>query len=228
MHLVIFDVDGTLIQSLDCDALAYLRALHEAFGFVAVNPDWSAYRNSTDSGIFREVFETQAGRLPDDSEMASFRRHFLSHIAAVSGAAPLRLIPGADETLRHLTSSDSAGVSLATGAWAESARLKLASAGIDFDTFPSATADDSEARTGIIDLAIERAAAVHNVASFERTIYVGDGIWDARACSDLSIPFVGVAAGPSAMRLSLEGAIHVVPDLRGFGSFLSSYFADAA
>jgi phosphoglycolate phosphatase-like HAD superfamily hydrolase len=228
MHLVIFDVDGTLVQSMECDARAYLRTLEDVCGIVAVNPDWSSYRNSTDSGIFREAFERQIGRLPEDSDIATFQRHFLSRISAELDAVPLRPVLGAVETLRDLNASDATAVSMATGAWSESARLKLASAGIDFDSFPSATADDHEARSAIISLAIERAARAYSVASFDRAIYVGDGIWDARACRELSIPFLGVATGSSATQLRREGAIDVVSDLQRLDCVLCSHFADAA
>jgi phosphoglycolate phosphatase-like HAD superfamily hydrolase len=30
---------------------------------------------------------------------------------------------------------------------------------------------------------------------FERVVYVGDGLWDVRACVRLGLPFVGIGAG---------------------------------
>ena len=48
--------------------------------------------------------------------------------------------------------------------------------------------------------------------SFARTVYVGDGVWDARACLSVGIPFIGIGTGSRATRLSAEGAVRVFPD----------------
>ena len=50
---------------------------------------------------------------------------------------------------------------------------------------------------------------------------VGDGIWDARACRSLRMPFVGVASGVRADRLRAEGATLVVPDFAEVEPFLA-------
>ncbi len=49
-------------------------------------------------------------------------------------------------------------------------------------------------------------------APFVSTVYVGDGIWDARACHALGIPFIGIGSGERAARLSSEGAVRVFQD----------------
>jgi phosphoglycolate phosphatase-like HAD superfamily hydrolase len=40
--------------------------------------------------------------------------------------------------------------------------------------------------------------------SFACTVYVGDGVWDARACRSVGIPFIGIGTGSRATRLSAE------------------------
>ncbi|MBI3191378.1 MAG: hypothetical protein HYZ36_01850 [Pedosphaera parvula] len=50
MHLVIFDIDGTLTETNAVDADCYVRALAEVFGFADVDTDWSTYPHVTDSG----------------------------------------------------------------------------------------------------------------------------------------------------------------------------------
>lgn len=47
----------------------------------------------------------------------------------------------------------------------------------------------------------------------ERTVYVGDRVWDMRACRALAMPFVGIAGHDAR----LEGASRVLPDFRDFG-----------
>jgi phosphoglycolate phosphatase-like HAD superfamily hydrolase len=57
-----------------------------------------------------------------------------------------------------------------------------------------------------------------------RAVYVGDGIWDARTCRRLSIPFIGVTTDGRAARLAAEGAVRVFADFSDTDLFLSSLY----
>ena len=61
-HLVMFDVDGTLTQSMDADGRCYAQAMAEHLG-MEIDTDWSTYRHATDPGIAHELF-ARAGRPP--------------------------------------------------------------------------------------------------------------------------------------------------------------------
>ena len=50
MHLVCFDIDGTLVDTATLDADLYSEAIETVLG-VQLNKDWSQYQNLTDSGI---------------------------------------------------------------------------------------------------------------------------------------------------------------------------------
>ena len=58
MHLVMFDIDGTLVHSYDFDEECYVEAVEEVLG-CAVNSDWSKYQHVTDSGILDEIIHNQ-------------------------------------------------------------------------------------------------------------------------------------------------------------------------
>jgi FMN phosphatase YigB (HAD superfamily) len=60
--------------------------------------------------------------------------------------------------------------------------------------------------------------------SFACTVYVGDGVWDARACRSVGIPFIGIGTGSRATRLSAEGAVCVFPDFNDADLFLRSMY----
>jgi phosphoglycolate phosphatase-like HAD superfamily hydrolase len=60
--------------------------------------------------------------------------------------------------------------------------------------------------------------------SFACIVYVGDGVWDARACHSVGIPFIGVGTGSRATRLSAEGAVCVFPDFSDADIFLRSVY----
>jgi phosphoglycolate phosphatase-like HAD superfamily hydrolase len=211
-HLVLFDVDDTLVESQAIDSDLYLRALQEVFGLGEVHSDWSAYRNTTDSGILAEVFETRFGRSPTAEEAARFRSHFVEAVTAAGKRVPFREIAGARHLLRHLRALPSHHLGLATGGFSDSARFKMRSAGMDYDEFAAASADDARPRVSIMKIAIERTLVRAACDRPTSVVYVGDGIWDARACRELGVPFIGIAAGARAGQLRAEGASAVLPN----------------
>jgi phosphoglycolate phosphatase-like HAD superfamily hydrolase len=99
----------------------------------------------------------------------------------------------------------------------------MASAGMCFDDHPAASADDALDRESIMRLSKQRAAERYG-ETFTCTFYVGDGVWDARACRTVGIPFIGIGTGSRATRLSAEGAICVFPDFSDTDLFLSSLY----
>src|SRR5579862_9125421 len=53
---VIFDIDGTLIDSNDFDSRFYASAVRHVLGKdVMIRPGWIDYRHVTDSGILQEL-----------------------------------------------------------------------------------------------------------------------------------------------------------------------------
>lgn len=218
MRLVIFDVDGTLTDSA-VDTHCFLSAFADVCGFAHVDSDWSRYKSVTDSGVFCEVFESHNGRTPTPSETAMFRDCLIELFRSAAREFAISAIPGAPEMLNRLDSSAGYRVAIATGCWSDSARIKMASTGMDFDLYPSASADDSMERESIVQISLQRSKARYNLSG--GAVYVGDGVWDARACRTLKIPFVGIGVGKQAEILYQEGALHVFNDLTNVDGFFS-------
>ena len=42
MHLVMFDIDGTLTETMKVDEECFVRSFEDVFGFVNIDTDWSA------------------------------------------------------------------------------------------------------------------------------------------------------------------------------------------
>ena len=223
MHLVMFDIDGTLTETMTVDEECFVRSFRDVFGFADIDTDWSHYPRATDSGIFEDVFTSRIGRSPTAQDVSRFRQHFIQLLAAASSQCPFVPVAGADRLLSRLAQGRSHRVSLATGCWRDSARLKMASAGMCFDDHPAASADDALDRESIMRLSRQRAAERYG-ESFACTVYVGDGVWDARACRSVGIPFIGIGSGSRATRLSAEGAVCVFPDFSDVDIFLRSVY----
>jgi phosphoglycolate phosphatase-like HAD superfamily hydrolase len=222
VNLVLFDIDDTLTRSQSVDAEIYLQSLSEVFGFADVCPDWSSYQHATDSGILSEIFQNRLGRAPTASETSAFRVHFVNAIAAAAIQMPFREILGARQVLNHLTGVQCYCVGLATGGWSDSARCKMRSAGMHYDAVPSASADDAISRVSIMQTAINRVIEHADGRRPDSIIYVGDGIWDARACRELAIPFIGIATDDHAQTLLSEGAVEVFPDYSQMAEFCTA------
>ncbi len=221
MQLVMFDIDGTLTETMRVDEECFVRSFVQVFGFTDIDTDWSHYPHVTDSGIFHDIYSARMGRSPTALGVSRFRRHFIELLAAASSQSPFAPVAGADRLLSRLACSGAHRISLATGSWRESARLKMAGAGMCFDDHPAASADDAPEREAIMELSKQRADEWYG-APFADIVYVGDGVWDARACRALGIPFIGIGSGVRAARLASEGAVRVFQDFSEDGLFLGT------
>jgi phosphoglycolate phosphatase-like HAD superfamily hydrolase len=222
MKLVMFDIDGTLTQTDHADEMCFVQTLREVFGFTRINTNWASYTHCSDSGILEELFQQRLGRSPLATEIATFQSHFLSLLAAATAAQPFSPVAGARDFVCSLISSSELAVSLASGAWECSARFKLASAGLDFHQIPAAFSDSAHAREDIMRVSLTKAAQSRSRDSFDTVIYVGDGVWDARAARNLGCGFIGISREPARIeRLYAEGASHVFHDYLDADSFIT-------
>jgi hypothetical protein len=82
MHLVMFDIDGTLTETMKVDEECFVRSFQDVFGFPDIDADWSHYPRTTDSGIFHDIFTSRIGRSPMPQEVSRFRQHFIQLLTA--------------------------------------------------------------------------------------------------------------------------------------------------
>ena len=221
MHLIMFDIDGTLTETVKIDDECYVRTAAEVYGYTDINTDWTRYPHATVSCIAHEIYQARTGRPPTKDDISRFRGRFVELITAASLQSPFTSVAGAGRILSRLAACGTYRVALATGGWSDSARIKLASAGMCFDDHPAASADDALDRESIMKLSMERATQRHG-APFDSVIYVGDGVWDARACRAMDIPFIGIGSGAQAARLAAEGAVRVFENFSDDNLFLES------
>lgn len=183
---LIFDLDGTLVDSSAFEDDCYLGALREALGDVKIDGDWSGYRHVSDTGILQEILATTGEPNPTEvieAARTAFGRRIDEYFRA-GGAC--HAIPGARETIASLLEAGHA-VGVATGGWRHTAGMKLAQAGFDTDGLVVSSCDDATDRVGIMTNCLAKLAA-----GSDRVVYFGDGPWDQQATAELGWRFIGV------------------------------------
>lgn len=188
MHLIMFDVDGTLVDSTGFDEECFLKAAEILFG-VEISSDWNSYEYATDIGILSEAIDRY--KIPGDeiTLVKKFRKIFLELISEYINVNPgsVQEINGAESFLKDLTERSNCRVAIATGGWEKTARLKLKAAGIDITGCAFASSSDHYSREEIMRKA---ESMVYDGVPFESKIYFGDALWDKKACENINYRFI--------------------------------------
>ena len=189
MNAVLFDIDGTLIQSADVDDQLYRRSVTAVLGPVRFRDNLADYDLVTDSGILAQVLEDNAlSELPDPT--TSIQSHFVNLLERhIARHGPFAEVPGARDIVAALHASADHHVAFATGGWRCSALLKLKTAGFETSGIPIATSDDDRDRSRIMLHALAQLGT-----DFESITYYGDGTWDRDACDALGWRFIAVGS----------------------------------
>jgi phosphoglycolate phosphatase-like HAD superfamily hydrolase len=237
--IVVFDVDGTLTASTGIDDACLCAAWERVFGAKNVDTDWSKYRHSTDDGLTLEVCEKTLGRRPRLDEVERVKREFfaLLHEHTEADGNCCRPVPGVVALLAALRKAGWR-IGIASGAWEESARIKLRRACVDVSGFPGTFSHPMPGRGGgepavreqIVGATLQALGVDASTspprerrtnaedpplarrARNSRPVYVGDGPWDARAARTLDLGFIGVRLDGRTDRLAREGALHILHD----------------
>jgi len=198
VHAVVFDIDGTLLQSAAVDDALYKNAVRSVLRDARIRPCIDDYDFVSDSGILSQILADNA--VSDDPEIvAAIKTRFVELLKAhISGHGPFPEIPGARDFLRKIGDSSNHAAAMATGGWRESALLKLDTAGFGEFGYPIATSDDAYDRKEIMRIAVSYLGD-----SFSSITYYGDGPWDRDASLELGWNFVAV--GPALGGLKSYG-----------------------
>jgi HAD superfamily hydrolase (TIGR01509 family) len=202
---VLFDVDGTLVDSAYLHTLAWWHAFRMQDYDI---PMAAIHRCVGMTGSLLVDTLLPAGRDREaDAEILS------SHSALFALNWPsLRALDGARELLGALHAR---GLGVALASSARKPDLAAARKALDADEFIHAATgpDDAKASKPAPDLLIAALKAVGGSAA--GAVYVGDAVWDMKAAVALGVPAIGVTCGgTSASELREAGAAEVFDDPR--------------
>lgn len=201
----IFDLDGTLIDSVYQHVLAWRQALERAGTELSV---WRIHRRiGMSGGLLINALLRETGREigpTDEEQLQEF------HAEAYRGlVAQVRPLPGAVELLKHLASK---GVphAIATSGRRESAALALGMLGVSPE-LPVITRD--QVRYAKPDPDLFLAAAERLKVSIHDSVVVGDSVWDLLAARRARALGVGLLSGGyGEEELERAGAYRVYQD----------------
>lgn len=202
----LFDLDGTLVDSVYQHVLAWKQALDQEGIDLAV---WRIHRRiGMSGGLFTNQLLRETG-LPISAELvARLRQMHADAYARLSGG--IRPLPGARELLSAL-SDDGVPWAIATSGRIATAAPVLARLGVDPAVTPVVTRDDVKYAKPDPDLFL--AAASRLGAAIESAVVVGDSIWDmlaARRCRALGVGLL--SGGYGQEELERAGAARVYAD----------------
>jgi len=213
-HILLFDIDGTLVSTGGAGAVAWRRAFEELHGIPA---DIGKFTDAgmTDPDVGAKTFEAVLGRKPTPLELAQVVQRRLEHLPeAVAESEKYRVLPGVPERLRQL-SRDGHLLGLITGNGDGAAFIKLSRGDLmrwfSFGAYASAGVD----RAGIVRQAVGRGEAMFGGDVPNTEIFViGDTPLDIQAAHAVGCTAIGVATGHYDVDALREaGADHVLETL---------------
>jgi HAD superfamily hydrolase (TIGR01549 family) len=205
----IFDLDGTLVDSVYQHVLAWREALETEGIELAV---WRIHRKiGMSGGLFTNMLLRETGVEFSVERITRLQRLHAGAYNQISNQ--VRPLPGARELLAALTS---AGIpwAIATSGRMETARPVLERLEIDFDRVPVVTRDLVKYAKPDPDLFL--AAAARLGVDIEAASVVGDSVWDMLAARRARSLGIGLLSGGYGMEeLERAGAYRVYEDPAG-------------
>ena len=204
----LFDLDGTLIDSVYQHVLAWKQALDAEGLDISV---WRIHRKiGMSGGLFANMLLRET-TLPITAErLDRMRERHAEAFNRMHAQGAVRPLPGARELLEYLTAQDIPWA-IATSGRMETARHNLEALGVDPSKVPVVTRDQVRHAKPDPDLFIE--AAERLGVDIRQSLVIGDSVWDMLAAQRARTLGVGLLSGGYGQaELEQSGAFRVYDD----------------
>ena len=202
IHLILFDVDGTLLLSGGAGA----RALNIAFEHIYRIPNAMRHvepHGKTDELIVQEMFHSHLGRCGSESEMKVLLENYLEILPrTVMNSTNFHLMPGIPYLLSYLKNRKDVLMGLGTGNIEQGARIKLSRGGLNkFFSFGGFGSDSGD-RAELLEAGFLRGEAIIQKEFPRRSIsrwVIGDTWRDVTAGRACGAKTMAVATGGDSL-----------------------------
>lgn len=172
--LVLFDIDGTLLDTQDAGVEAYVRAGRKIFE-VDFQFQGVPLHGRLDQENYADAVARHRPEVDHLEHQAAFRQAYAEALATIAdernGFLPC---PGVAEFVARLDGDGSLAVGLLTGNWEETGRFKIRRSGLDDQVYRcNAFADDGRHRDELVPIARGRFAERYGQPP-RRVVVVGD------------------------------------------------------
>lgn len=200
-HLILFDIDGTLLRSQGAGVASMQEAFDDLYPGRQVSMDGIPVAGRLDTLIWADVM-ARAGLDCTEESLASFRtRYRQALLDRLRAGAAIVTFPGVHELVTRLGARSDVVIGLLTGNWPDTARLKLGAAGFDPVVFRvGAFAGDGPDRRSLPPVAMRR---MHELLGHaprpERVIVIGDTPHDVDCAKHHGCRALAVATGGASL-----------------------------
>jgi HAD superfamily hydrolase (TIGR01509 family) len=200
---VLFDVDGTLVDTTYLHAVAWWEALRQHDRDVPM----AAIHRGIGMGSDKLLDHLLGEQRDHDEDDAMVKAHEVLYAAWWERLRPL---PGAADCLRTVAGR---GLAVVLASSAREAELRKLRRVIDADDVIAAATSSADAEQSKPAPDILQAALDQSDVDPRRAVFVGDSVWDVQAAAKLDIPCIGLTCGgTSADELSEAGAVATYED----------------
>jgi phosphoglycolate phosphatase-like HAD superfamily hydrolase len=211
--LILFDIDGTLLDTSGAGRRSFMRALDDVFGW-GDDARNLTFAGATDLDLLTRLAERR-GRTLSRGQVEDFFGRLPGALRTALQADPPHVYPGVRELLETLSARDDVCLGLVTGNIETCAWVKLESCHLHGHFTLGAFGHEHADRCDIARLARQRAEqAAGGPTAFRACHLIGDTPSDIRAAQAIGATALAVATGGyDATRLREAGAHQVWADL---------------
>jgi phosphoglycolate phosphatase len=218
---VFFDIDGTLLLTDGAGRVAIRAALERVYG-TSGSSDGYSFHGKTDPQIVVELIsgaglEEEEIRRRMHAVWPVYLERLERELSLRQAEDRITVLPGVADLLEALEKREEVSLGLLTGNVEEGARLKLAAAGVTAAFEVGAFGSDSEDRSEVARVALERSRSADGATS-RAMVVVGDTPEDIACAHAVGALAVAVATGRHGVEELVEaGADATFADLSDTG-----------